>query len=639
MERKRDIKIILLRMRAMLFFLLCFMLNVALAQTSTSSNAKALKKYKEAGTLLSVQNFSSALQLLQEASLIDPSFAAAFQQIGDIERKQKNYSLAEKAYRRVLELNPGLTILTIYGLAESLFYQAKYEEALPLFRKYKEHPNLRRTSIVLCDKYIDDCLFSIAALKRSSTIHFTNLGSAINTADDEYLPSMSMDGNHLLFTRRHSEEDFYLSAKDTDGNWSKAIAVKWPMATSGNEGAASISPDGQFLYFAGCDKPGGLGRCDIYMCIKEKEGWGEPINLGYPVNTAAWESQPSIGSDGRTLYFVSNRNGGIGSYDIWMTRRDDEGQWSEPVNLGPKINTPYDEHSPFIHPDNKTLYFSSNGWPGFGNRDIFVVHKNEHGMWSEPINLGAPINNENEQSSLFVEANGKFAYYASEMEGGNGKMDIYRFALPEEYAPLTVSYVKGIITDTRYNNLLNAKVQITDLSSGLVVYNQAVRGSFLAVVPSSLHFEIVVHKAGYLYYERQYKIATNRTDELKKAMEVGLTKIEKGVGLILENVFFETNRSDLDVRSFAALNTLYDFLRNNKEVCIEIGGHTDGRGTLTNNGLLSEARAKSVYDYLIKKGLSATQINYKGYGASQPIDTNETEQGRAKNRRTAFKVL
>jgi Tol biopolymer transport system component len=237
------------------------------------------------------------------------------------------------------------------------------------------YPGLNTTSVDKINKYIKDCTFSLEAQKSPVPFKPINMGSAINTKEDEYLPVITADEEMIIFTRQeNSNEDFFKSVK-RNGEWSVAEFLSKEINTSNfNEGAQNISPDGNYLFFTGCNRPDGLG-CDIYISKREGNDWSKPFNIGGPVNTAGWESQPSISADGRTLYFVSTRQGGYGGYDIWSSELNTDGTWSNPINLGQEINTSFDEQSPFIHPDNESLYFSSNGWPGLGNKDLFLSRK------------------------------------------------------------------------------------------------------------------------------------------------------------------------------------------------------------------------------------------------------------------------
>ena len=272
-----------------------------------------------------------------------------------------------------------------------------------------------------------------------------NLGPAVNSTDDEYLPTLTADGRTLLFTRynrEYMEEDFYY-CRWVDGKWSRAVRMAEPLNSGDNEGAGCISQDGRILYFTACGRPDGAGRCDLYISYRKAGGWSQPQNLGPAINTGGWESQPCLSIDGRTLYFVSDRKDGYGGMDIWRSTLV-EGRWSKPVNMGPTINTKGDEKSPFISFDNQTLYFSSNGHVGMGGMDLFVCRRTGDTTWSTPQNLGYPINTRSDESSLIVSPDGRTAFFSSDKFGGEGKLDLYTFDLPETVRPEPVVYKEEI---------------------------------------------------------------------------------------------------------------------------------------------------------------------------------------------------
>ncbi len=288
------------------------------------------------------------------------------------------------------------------------------------------------------------------AFRREAVAHpvpFTpvNLGPSVNSTDDEYLPTLTADGRTLLFTRynrEYMEEDFYY-CRWVDGRWGRAVRMAEPLNSGDNEGAGCISQDGRILYFTACGRPDGAGRCDLYISYRKGNGWSQPQNLGPAVNTGGWESQPCLSIDGRTLFFVSDRKDGYGGMDIWRSTLV-EGRWSKPVNLGPGINTKGDEKSPFISFDNQTLYFASNGHVGMGGMDLFVCRRTGDTSWSEPQNLGYPINTKGDESSLIVSPDGRTAYFSSDKFGGEGKLDLYTFDLPETVRPEPVVYKEEI---------------------------------------------------------------------------------------------------------------------------------------------------------------------------------------------------
>ncbi len=627
--------------------LTCFLVfTVALLYAQTPGNIpdkQAQKMYEQANRQLSSGNYQGAISELQKAVAIDTKFAAAFQQLGDISRKLRKYSDANTYYRKVIAIDPEFHSLTYYGLAESEMNLGDYSSALQHFTKFLSFPSVSDNSKKLAVKYINDCRFSIEAIKKPVEFKPVNLGASVNTTWQEYLPVVTADEERLIFTRRvNNNEDFYESIKK-NSVWQPATYLSKNINTPNfNEGAQCISPDGLYLFFTGCNRPEGLGRCDIYVCKREGKGWSEPFNIGPPVNTSGWESQPSLSADGRTLYFVSNRPGGIGGYDIWTAELMEDGKWANPVNLGPSVNTPYDEHSPFIHPDNSTLYFSSNGWPGLGNRDLFISRKDAEGRWQEPQNLGYPINTAGEESGLTVSADGRTAFFASDMKGGAGGMDIYSFKLPEKVRPLPVTYIKGKVIDAESKEPLDANIKITELKGKRIIFNEesdAEDGDFLATMPEGKNFGLTVYRDDYLFYSENFSPEKMDAKGKPFSLVIPLRKIKAGGIVVLNNIFFETNKSELMPESKAELQLLLNFLKTNPNAVIEINGHTDDVGSDAANNVLSENRAKSVYTYLLNSKIDPSRLSYKGYGKTQPVADNTTEEGKRVNRRTEFRIV
>jgi outer membrane protein OmpA-like peptidoglycan-associated protein len=518
---------------------------------------------------------------------------------------------------------------------------ALYALAQQHLQKYLTYPNITDQNIYHAKKLITDCEFSIQAIAHPVPFKPINLGPEINTADDEYLPVATADESTLIFTRKiRNNEDFYKSIK-VDNKWQTATYLSDQINTPQyNEGAESISQDGKYLFFTGCNRPDGLGRCDIYIAQKKGDDWGKPFDLSPPVNTTGWESQPSISADGKTLYFVSNRKGGYGGYDIWKSPLTEKG-WGEPANLGPNINTIYDEQSPFTHPDDSTLYFCSNGWPGLGGKDLFVSRLSKDGKWQKPENLGYPINSSGDENGLSLTANGTYAFFSSNNLNGFGGYDIYTFELPPNLRPHQVTYVKGTVNDAKTKIPLEAAVEIIDLQKNEPVfqdYSDAKQGDFLATLTAGKNYGLNISKSGYLFYSANFSLIGH---EPKKPFNIAvlLEPIEIGNKVILNNIFFDTNKFDLKPESIAELDQLVSFLTVNPTLHIEISGHTDNMGNDQLNQTLSENRAKSVYLYLINNKIAAERLIFKGYGKTQPIAPNTTEEDRKKNRRTEFKII
>lgn len=621
--------------------LICIGTFSAFAQNTLSSkNAKALSAYQRSNIAINQRLYNTAIRDLEEAIRIDPNFVEAHFRMADVYKILKDFSKSLASYQKVKGLNPNISKHLDYEIAEAYFMLHAYDTALMYFEKYSKVLDLSENRQKELNKYLMNTLFSVEAVKNPVPYKPENLGLNINTASQEYLPTITADDSTLIFTRRSNQEDFYISKRTADG-WDKAVPLSNAINTTGNEGAQCISPDGQFLYFAGCSRADGYGKCDIYYSKLVGNEWSKPVNIGEPINTIYWESQPSISPDGKTLYFVSDRKGGYGSYDIYRSNYLGNGKWSRPVNLGPNINTEGVEFSPFIHNDNQTLYFSSNGWPGFGENDIFYSRKNDKGVFGTPKNLGYPINTSQEESSLFISNDGKKAFFASSTLKGQGGLDLFTFELHEAARPLPVTYVKGLVFDKLTKNKLGSSIEIIDISNGDTVAltnSNDVSGQFLASLPSGKTYAFNVYSDGYLFYSDQFVLTNKRTVEPFKLM-VPLESIHTGAKIALKNIFYESGSFKLKNESLYEITKLVQFLKENPQVRIEISGHTDYVGQDQANLTLSTNRAKSVYDWLVKQGIAADRLVYKGYGKTQPLDVNTTEEGRARNRRTEVKVL
>lgn len=622
------------------FFLLFASLVYAQRQYSTTDK-QAIQYFALANQSLDDHLYDEAIEHLQKAIGEDAKFIEAHVLLGDVLRGRWRYAEAADQFVKAIALDPEFSRGIYYKLGDCEVHNAQYAQAKIHLEKYLSYDNTTPQTAAIAKKLLNDCAFSLDAIQHPVPFKPVNVGDEINTADDEYLPTVTADENTLIFTRKiNNNEDFYKSDK-VNGKWQTATYLSDQINTPRyNEGAQSISQNGKVLFFTGCNRPDGLGRCDIYIATKKGNDWNKPFDISPPVNTNGWESQPSISADGRTLYFVSNRKGGYGGYDLYKSTLSEKG-WSQPENMGPNINTPYDEQSPFIHPDDSTFYFCSNGWPGLGGMDLFVSHLGKDGTWQKPINLGYPINSNGDENGLTLTANGTYAFFASNKLNGQGGFDIYTFELPPALRPHEVTYVKGIVLDAVTKQPLESAVEIVDLVKNSPVYqdySSADQGDFLATITTGKDYGLNIARDGYLFYSANFSLAGHVNTE-PFHITAYLQPIEVGNKVILKNIFFDTNKFDIKDESKPELQKLIDFLNLNKTVHIEVSGHTDNVGTVQSNQVLSENRAKAVYQYLIANGIQPERLTYKGYGETQPIESNDTDDGRSKNRRTEFKII
>lgn len=614
-----------------------------------SKSSKAEKLFVQSDVYLNDNDFENAISSLKKALEYDADFVDAILRIGDIYLHTKKYDSAKVYFLKVNDFGDKYNKKTLLNLAEVEIGLGNFINAIPILEKYLTISDILYGNKEKAKNYLQQCKYAAEMAKTPVPFNPINLGDSINDKFPAYFPAITADEQVLIYTVKllengRSNEDFFISKKDKDGAWKKSRNLGKPINTSYNEGAQTISPDGKVIFFTVCNAPDGFGSCDIYVTLKEGDFWTMPVNLGPPINTPAFESQPSISSDGKTLYFCSNRKGGQGGIDIWFSSRSDDGQWGSPINLGATINTKEYEQSPFIHPDNATLYFSSNGHPGMGDADLYFSRKDSPaiggGNWGTPANLGYPINTQNNESSLIVTTNGEHAYFSSDRKDSRGQLDLYFFELYKEARPQSVTYLKGNIFDKKTNQKLNSKLELIDLETGKIITqseSDKVNGEFLLCIPAGKNYALNVSKKGYLFYSENFSLK-DRNPENPYLMDIPLQPINVGESVVLKNIFFETNSYQLKDESKAELNKLIQFMKENSFTKIQVSGHTDNTGNAQSNQKLSENRAKSVYDYLIANQLAKTRLSFKGFGSAKPIAPNDTPEGKAQNRRTEFTV-
>ena len=488
-----------------------------------------------------------------------------------------------------------------------------------------------------------------AANHSNSSYQFTpvNLGDSINTSSSEYYPSITINDSLFVFTRRGVgiREDFVESTILPHHEYSKSKTISGSINEEPSKGAINISQDGDWLIFAGNFPSSGLGNFDLYISYQTPQGWSEPINLGPQINTEFWESSPSLSSDKNTLYFSSDRPGGYGGKDLYVSHHLSNGKWSEALNMGSSVNTTGDELAPFIHADNNTLYFTSDGLPGYGGSDLFVMRRKNapesHGdEWNAPENLGYPINTIENDGSLFIASNGVDAFYSSDRADSRGGLDLYRFELRADIRPARTLYVRGTVFNKKNNKGIPATVELIDNSTGQLSSKVQTdeRGDYLITLPVGKDYVFNVNRKGYLFYSDNFLLSQRAPDSTYEK-NIPLQPIEVNASIILKNIFFETNKFQLDPKSQAELDKIIQLLTENPTLKIEISGHTDNVGKPSDNLSLSNNRAKSVVTYLIGKGIVSQRLVAKGYGETKPVAGNTTEEGRAKNRRTELKVI
>lgn len=627
-------------MRIIILLLVMCFAGIAYGQPeSGTENKKADKQFSKAMQAINARKLDEAATILQKLIQKEPQYFKAFVTLADIYYADKLFEKAEILYEEVNKRAPKFTYKTHLQCGKIRFYRAQYAESLPYFDAAEKFKNLPFNAHDELKLLRSQALFALTAIENPVSYVQQNLGDSVNTVHDEYLPAFTADGQTLIFTRKiNNQEDFFQSNLYKNGSFNKATPVGDPLNTNGNEGAHCISPDGLTLYFTACNRPDSYGGCDLYVTKKQGNTWQKPTNLGEMVNSAGWDSQPSISADGKTLYFASNRRGGLGGSDIWFTKLLPNGEWDVPKNLGAPINTRKDEYAPFIHADNQTLYFTSDGHPGLGNQDIYFSRRIGKDF-GQPQNLGYPINNVGNQNSLFIGISGKTAYFATTANDTRGGKDLYSFELPEAARPTPVVYLKGTTLDADANQTISAQVEIFDINNNeklFEIQTQLPQSQFLVCLPAKRTYVVQATAPHYLFYSDLLEI-TDTSGSMPK-YTIKLQPIVEGSEIVLQNIFFDTNEANLKSESFAELNLLLKFMEHNKDLVIEIQGHTDNVGDKRYNKVLSEKRAKAVYDFLITNKITPERLNYRGFGDTMPKTTNDTEESRAKNRRTQFVI-
>lgn len=645
-------------MRFVGFFALFLVGHFAsMAQAYTTDSKKAIKAYEAGITCTKIRDMQCAKQQMLKALDTDPDFLEARLVLAEIYSDEGLTSLAIEAYEGVLSRNRTFFSNTLYQLAELKLLTGEFIEADELYAEFLEKTPSHNPLRGPAQLGRDNASFAQLAVKSPVPFEPVNLGAGVNTAEPEYYPCLTADNNTLMFTRlvpderasQGVQEDFYVST-DQDGSWSTAERVR-TVSTARNEGAGTLSADGRFLIYTACEVFGdygggrrGYGSCDLFISIKVGDKWTPAQNLGSAINSRHWESQPSLGSDGRTLYFIRGitLEDGRRLQNIFVSRMSDSGEWSKPEKLGPNVNTPFIEESVQIHPDGQTLYFSSNGHPGMGGLDIYLSRKQEDGTWGPAINLGYPINTGADENSVLISADGDLAFFGSDREGGFGDLDLYSFETHAGMKPLPVSYVKGKVIDKHTKAPLEADIALLDLSNGERIagsYSDPRTGEFLVCLPAGMDYALNASTEGYMFYSENYSFSGVTTIDKPYELIVEMRPLKSGETITLRNVFFETASAELLPASTVELDRLVTLLKSAPDLRVELGGHTDNVGGESDNQKLSQARAEAVRAYVLEAGIDESRIEAKGYGEEKPVADNETEEGRAKNRRTEVKVL
>lgn len=664
------------------FLLAVILLNVLISfgQQYSSSSKKAIKLLEEAMEAPRLnkdqygrENYKLGLEIVQKSIEKDPNFWEAYLLAGEFAEMSNQLPLAIDFYQKAIRVNPNHspTGNTYFFLSNLQFATGDYAGCIKTALEFLMYKSANPANISTARKLIESSNFALQAISHPSNFKPLNMGPAINTKDPEYFPTITVDGKTILFTRLiddnkvvgpyKKQEDFYVSHL-VNNAWVKAEPMPTHINTVNNEGAPTISADGRSLIFVACPDASGVeygegrngkGSCDLFITKKLGNRWGNVSNLPGGINSNLWETQPSLSSDGKTIYFIRSMRGQNGqkNSDIYTAVLLENGSWGQPTRLPANVNTAYEEESVLIHPDGKTLYFASRGHIGMGGLDLYMTRLQDNGSWSDPINLGYPINTKNDENSLMVSPDGEIGFFASDREGGFGDLDIYYFEMPASMKPIKTLYFEGLVTDAITKKPIPGKFQLIDIKTGKEVVRSeadAVNGEFTVSLPVGKEYGVNVSYPGYNFYSQNFNMEVKENQEAMH-LDINMVPIGSDLPIVLANVFFDLNKSNLRPESFIELNKLRDLLIKNPTLNIEIGGHTDTRGDATENQLLSEGRANSVKNYLIEQGIDGAKLTAKGYGESQPKINDEEiaklktaaaqEKAHQQNRRTEYKFI
>jgi outer membrane protein OmpA-like peptidoglycan-associated protein len=620
-----------------LLLLLCIELsNAQGTYTPPKVSAKAEKDLESAVLLAQSGNTEAAVSQISDIIAKNPGWTLPRQQLARI------YYDADRKQEAIQQLEATLAIDTISQLNELYALGRIYEEVSQPDRAMACYNAVIRNGMH-AGSIAQKAAASLASLEKkktlwenTGTITFHSFDADINTPNHESLGRWTLDGQQMIFTRLIADqEEIFFATFDT-------IAKIWkiedfPHNTPQREGAHAISPDGNYLIFTGCLRDDGFGSCDLYLSTKENGQWTKPVNMGPAFNSVSWDGQPCFGLDGLSLYYSSSRPGGMGGRDIWYVYQISAGKWSNPINAGPAINTADNEESPFVHFDGRTLYFMRDGKAGLGGYDLYMSRMEIDNKWQPAENFGSPVNSGADEGALTLHPDGHHAIITRMTD--QAKNDLFTFELPEKFRSEPMQGLNVTIVDDLSGKPIRARLELFEISEQDTI--RATQwtdndGKLSAATRRNTSYGVMVYAEGYMLFSMNLDPDTSAVRQLAIRLSPLAAAAEKVI--VLHNIFFETASSTLLPNSEPELNKLLWTLRKNPGIKIEIRGHTDNVGEEKVNQELSEARAKSVYQYLVDRGVEASRLSYVGFGETQPIADNTTEEGRKENRRTEFKM-
>ena len=616
--------------------------------TLSTKNKKAIELYIEADNFRVRGEYRAALSLLDQALDKDKNFSEAYFRQALIYKTLRDYQKSTELFLKGLYLtaDPKKQKAYFFELGENYLLQGEYEKSQQFLDRFLDSEILNKQKIDQAALWKRNAQYALRNMKISSQFKPHELSDTVNAFAMQYFPVLTADEQELIFTRRvgggpDDDEDLVVCKKDPQGRWTRPTPISTSINSRLNEGTCTISADGRQLIFTSCIGRKGYGSCDLFESRKIGNEWTKPVNLGPEINSAAWESQPSLSADGRMLFFVSDRRGGIGNKDIYLSYRLEDNKWTKAENLGDKINTNYEEISPFIHVNGRTLFFASNGKPGFGGYDIYKSER-ENGQWTAPVNFGFPVNNHEDQFSLFITADGQRGFYSHEDNHRINSSKIFELTVPEELQlQYKSNYVKGIVRDRKSGKPLKAKVELFNINKNELtsyVQSDSLTGEYLMVLTQGADYGLFVNQQGYLFQSVNFNYEVENSF-IPLTLDIFLDPVEMGASAVLNNLFFDVNKYELKDKSITELDRIQRFLNENPKIRVEISGHTDNVGAPSYNLLLSQKRSQSVANHLVSHGIIATRLLQKGYGADRPLKPNDTEENRQVNRRIEFRII
>jgi outer membrane protein OmpA-like peptidoglycan-associated protein/tetratricopeptide (TPR) repeat protein len=624
---------------------------------------KAYEHYLKGEAYYNQNNYYKALEYYLKANEFNANSSELNAKIGDCYLHTYEKIKAIPFFEKAKSLNSNLDGFYLYLLGTAYHLNNDFDKAIKTYRLAKSRGSkINPPALDMADKKIKECNTAKKMIQSPVNVKIINLGEGINTIYEEYVPVITADESEIYFTSRRPEttgrkfdpnlgdyyEDIYHSVKE-DTIWQEAENVGKPINSEFHDATVGLSLDGQKLFIY---RDGKNGDGDIYYSELKGKKWGEPQPMPKPINSKGQETSACFDYTGNVIYFVSDRDGGEGGRDIYKSVKQADGTWGEAENLGPIINTEYDEDAVFMHPDGKTLYFCSNGHDNMGGFDVFKSEF-ENGKWSKPKNLGYPINTTDDDVSFVLTASGEYGYYTSgriDVES-YGKRDIYKIAFLDVINRPKLTLLKGKVTDRETGEPIAATIEIYDNTNNQLVSTytaNSATGKFMVSLPSGKDYGINVSAPGYLFYSDNINIPLESAfQEVEKNIE--LDKLKVGKKVQLSNIFYDYNSAKLRESSYNELDKVVELLNKNPKLKIEISSHTDSRGSDAYNLKLSQERAQSCVDYLVSKGVDKNRLIAKGYGESKPLITDEEinklpteeekEAAHQKNRRTEFKIL